>query len=114
MGIGARRRVRHIPALAAPAILHYPYRVWMLAGHCLGWVNSRIILTLLSYVVFTPVAVLLRFVKHDPMKRTFEPRLDTYRVVKDPRPAARNFGCCRSSLSWRGSADSLCLAKAPS
>ena len=77
-----------ILALAAPAILRYPYRVWMFAGHSLGWVNTRVILTILFYVVFTPVSVLMRFVKRDSMKRTFEPELDTYRLLKDPRPAS--------------------------
>ena len=76
------------PALTAPAVLRYPYRVWMLAGHCLGWLNTRIILTILFYVVFTPVSVVMRIIKRDSMRRSFEPELDTYRVVKDPRAAS--------------------------
>jgi multisubunit Na+/H+ antiporter MnhG subunit len=77
-----------ISALAAPAILSYPYWVWMFAGHCLGWVNTRVILSILFYVVFTPVSIVMRVVKRDSMRRTFEPELDTYRVLKDPRPAS--------------------------
>jgi hypothetical protein len=77
-----------LPALAAPAALKHPYRVWMLAGHCLGWVNTRIILTILFYVVFTPVSVMMRFLKRDTMNRTFDAGLDTYRIVKSARPAS--------------------------
>jgi len=77
-----------IAALAAPTILRYPYRLWMLAGHCLGWVNTRVILTLMFYVLFTPVSVVMRFIKRDAMRRSHEPELDTYRVIKSPRPAS--------------------------
>jgi len=31
-----------------PRILSYPYKVWMKLGHALGWINSRIILGLIS------------------------------------------------------------------
>ena len=43
-------------ALAAPASLRYPYSVWMLSGYCLGWVNTRVILTIMFYTVFTPIS----------------------------------------------------------
>ena len=74
------------PAVALQSALRYPYRVWMLAGHGLGWINTRIILTLLFYVVFTPVSLLMRLFHRDSMRRNFDPALDTYRVLKDPRP----------------------------
>lgn len=33
------------------------YRLWMAFAHALGWVNSRILLTVLYIVVLGPVAV---------------------------------------------------------
>src|SRR2546422_1934213 len=36
-----------IPALALPMALRYPYRLWMLGGYGLGWINTRVILMLL-------------------------------------------------------------------
>lgn len=77
-----------IPALAVPAQLRYPYKIWMFIGHCLGWVNTRIILTALFYIVFTPVSVVMRLMKRDTMNRSFEPELETYRVAKSPRPSS--------------------------
>jgi hypothetical protein len=77
-----------IPALALPAVLRYPYKIWMFIGHCLGWVNTRIILTALFYIVFTPVSIVMRLMKRDTMNRGFEPEMETYRVAKNPRPAS--------------------------
>jgi hypothetical protein len=77
-----------IAALAAPAALKQPFRVWMLAGHYMGWFNTRVILTMLFLIVFTPVSMLMRLIKRDSMRRSFEPELDTYRVPRNPRPAS--------------------------
>jgi Saxitoxin biosynthesis operon protein SxtJ len=45
------------------------HRVWMGLAGVLGYVNSRILLSLLYYGVFTPVGLVRRLVGHDPMKR---------------------------------------------
>ena len=74
-----------LPAFIVPASLRWPYRVWMGVGHVLGWVNTRIILGIMFYAVFTPVAVIMRLVGHDPMNRAFLSNVETYRVLRQPR-----------------------------
>lgn len=41
-------------------------------AHILGWVNTRIILTLVYFLVFTPVALIFKLIGKDPMNRRFE------------------------------------------
>ena len=77
-----------LSALVAPAGLRYPYRIWMLLGLGLGWVNTRIILSVAFYLVFTPVSIIMRLIKRDAMQRKFDPDADTYRVVRSPRAAS--------------------------
>jgi hypothetical protein len=72
-------------ALAFPWTLRYPFRGWMFLGHCLGWVNSRILMTLMFYAVFTPTAVFMRLINRDAMNRRFDRSATTYRVVRTPR-----------------------------
>jgi hypothetical protein len=74
-----------LAALVAPWSLRYPYRVWMFVGHCLGWVNSRILMTLMFYAVFTPAALLMRIAGRDAMSLRFNRSATTYRVVKTTR-----------------------------
>ena len=77
-----------LAALVLPWSLRYPYRAWMFVGHCLGWVNQRILMTLMFYVVFTPAALVMRMIGRDTMTRRLDPGATTYRVVKAPRPAS--------------------------
>jgi len=77
-----------LSALTFPRILRYPFRVWMLIGHCLGWLNQRILMTLMFYAVVTPAAIVMRVSGRDPLQRRFDPAATTYRVLKAPRPAS--------------------------
>ena len=75
-------------ALAWPGSLTQIYRLWMTVGEILGWINTRIILGVLFYLVFTPLGLYMRLRGKDPMRRTLEPEAKSYRVVRQPRPAA--------------------------
>jgi hypothetical protein len=77
-----------LPAIGWPRLLDQPYRVWTLLGHVLGWVNSRVILAFLFFLVFTPVSIVLRLSGRDSMRRSLDRKLDTYRVRKTFRPAS--------------------------
>ena len=46
--------------IAAPLILKPVYVIWMVFATILGWVMTRVILTLLFYVVCTPIGLILR------------------------------------------------------
>ena len=77
-----------IPALTLPRLLAPVYRCWMCIGHGLGWVNTRIILGILYYLLFTPAGLLMRHFGSSPMCRKPDPEADTYRILKDARPAS--------------------------
>ena len=77
-----------VPALVLPKTLESPYRGWMAVGQILGWINTRIILGLIFYGLVTPIGLIRRLFDKDPMGRNFRPDLDTYRVVRKPRPAS--------------------------
>jgi hypothetical protein len=77
-----------LPALLLPGSLRPAYRVWMALGDVLGWINTRIILGAIFYGMLTPIGVCLRLRGRDPLRRGIDPRLHTYRVVRQPRPAS--------------------------
>ena len=58
-----------VPGLVAPAVLGPVQRGWMRGAAALGEVNSRIILTLLFYLVIAPVGFVLRRFR-DPLDRS--------------------------------------------
>ena len=57
-----------ILAITKPYLLLYPYKAWMILGHILGWLNSRIILGLIFLIVLQPIALIMRIFGHDPLK----------------------------------------------
>ena len=75
-------------ALAWPRSLTRVYRVWMTVGEVLGWINTRLILGMLFYLLFTPMGWGMRLRGKDPMRRTLVPEAESYRVVRQPRPAS--------------------------
>jgi len=77
-----------IPALLLPRSLGPVYRVWMAIGYILGWINTRLILGVLFYGLFTPMGLVMRLWGKDAMRRKLEGATDSYRVVRQPRPSS--------------------------
>src|SRR5262249_13634605 len=77
-----------VTAILFPNGLVYIHRVWMPLGSILGRINSKIILSLLFYLIVTPARLLMTLAGSDPMNRTFDEKLDTYRVLRKPREAS--------------------------
>lgn len=67
--VAAISAVLIIAALVRPASLALIAKGWGLVGHALGWVNSRILLTLLFFVVLWPVGLVSRLFGSDPLDR---------------------------------------------
>lgn len=69
MVFGAIAIVLAFVAAVAPQWLDRPNRAWMYFARALGWVNSRILLTLLFVLVLTPYGVLQRLLGRDALGR---------------------------------------------
>jgi hypothetical protein len=72
-------------ALAHPASLHLLHRPWMRFAHIAQWVNTRIIMLLLFYVIILPIGLLLRLFGKDPMRRRMESAAQSYRIRAELR-----------------------------
>jgi hypothetical protein len=77
-----------LPALVFPKSLLWVHKGWMAVGHVMGWINTRIILGAVFYIIVTPIGILRSWMGKDPMGRKLRPDLDTYRIVRKPRPAS--------------------------
>ena len=64
--------------LLLPMVLRLPFRVWMAIGGVLGWVNTRILLTLIFFAIFTPVGSVMRIFGYDPLGRKADAASDSY------------------------------------
>jgi hypothetical protein len=74
--------------LTWPRSLTHVYRLWMRLGEGLGWINTRLILGVVFYLLFTPLGLYMRLRGKDPMRRTLAPEAESYRVVRQPRSSS--------------------------
>lgn len=69
-----------LPALLVPGALRPVYTTWMKIGHGIGWVNTRIILGVLFYVMVLPMGLIMRLFGNDPMARKRDKSASSYRI----------------------------------
>lgn len=69
--------------LAAPGLLRPFYVLWMRFALVLGWINTRLILGVLFYLVFTPIAIVLRLLRTDLLDVRIEKQRESYWKKKE-------------------------------
>lgn len=69
-----------------PQLLRPIHKGWMWVGHILGWINTRILLSIVFYAMVTPIGLVFRLMGKDTMRRAFAESSTTYRVIRSPRP----------------------------
>ena len=64
-----------------PNLLYFPYKLWMKLGYLLGWINSRVILVMVFFLVLLPMAIVMKLFGYDPLKtkKSFD---STYKIDK--------------------------------
>ncbi|MCC6196673.1 MAG: sxtJ, partial [Burkholderiales bacterium] len=72
-----------LSALAAfgPRLLAPVHRGWMVIGHALGWVNSRIVLTAIFFLMIMPIGLVLRLFGKNPIAREPDADATSYRIA---------------------------------
>jgi multisubunit Na+/H+ antiporter MnhG subunit len=70
-------------AFTFPIALKYPHWAWMKLAHALGWINTRILLTILFYLLVTPVALIRRLLGKAEGFHRWEKQVDSYRETEE-------------------------------
>jgi multisubunit Na+/H+ antiporter MnhG subunit len=78
-----------LTAFAVPQVLDAPNRLWMRFARGLGWINSRILLSILFYVVITPYGALQRLIGRDKLGQKWRAEkpawTDAPQHLRDPK-----------------------------
>lgn len=72
-------------ALVHPASLHLLHRPWMKFADIAGWINTRIIMIGLFYLLILPIGFVMRLFGYDPLQRKIDGNLSSYRNVREPQ-----------------------------
>jgi hypothetical protein len=68
-------------ALVLPQSLVLLYKPWMKFAVIAQWINTRIILLILYYLIILPIGLIRRLLGKDSMQRKFDPGATTYRTL---------------------------------
>ena len=67
-----------LTTIAIPVVLKPVYWIWMIFAIILGWFMTRVILSLLFYVIFTPIGLTLRFFGKQFLELRWEKSKESY------------------------------------
>lgn len=72
-----------IIGLVLPKVLLPLQKIWMALAVVLGFVMTRVLLTLVFALIVTPIGLALRLLRKDPLSKHPDSTLDTYWIEKD-------------------------------
>ena len=75
-----------ILAVVMPVLLKPIYIFWMKLASVLGWINTRLILFIIFYLVFTPMGLAIRLFGVDLLDRKIERKRQSYWKNKERIP----------------------------
>ena len=80
-----------LTGLLVPPLARRFHVFWMKVAAVLGYVNSRVLLTLMYYGVFTPYALVSRLARRDPLRRRGAKRESYWTERKATRQTKEQF-----------------------
>ncbi len=75
--------------LAVPILLKPIHKVWMTLAVLLGWLMTRVILSVLFFLVITPIGLLARLFRKDFLDLKFDKSTDSYWISKKEMKSER-------------------------
>ena len=78
-------------ALAAPAALRWLYIGLSVIGFPIGFVFSYIIVSIMFFVVITPIAILFKAIRRDALKLQFDPQATSYWIRRRPPDSVKRY-----------------------
>ncbi len=72
-------------AIVFPKIVKFIYIPWMTVATVIGWMMTRVILTILYYLVFTPASMVTKLLGKDLLDEKFNPEKKSYWIKRDKK-----------------------------
>ena len=65
--------------------------VWMSLAVILGYIMTRLLLSIIYYLVFTPVRLIFWIIQKDPLYRKQDPSAESYWLQRKSEPYEKQF-----------------------
>ena len=71
--------------LVLPVLLKPIHKIWMTLAIFIGWFMSRLILSVVFYLVLIPIGLSMRLLGKDLLNQKFDKSADTYWIKRDKK-----------------------------
>ena len=75
-----------LSGLLIPTILKPIYWLWLKFAAALAWFNTRLIMGLMFFLVFTPIGLVLRLLRIDLIKQRWDSKASSYWIPRSDDP----------------------------
>jgi hypothetical protein len=75
-----------LPGLLFPLALKPVYRLWLILAAGLAWFNTRLILSLTFFLIFTPLGIILKLLGKDLIKEKWDRQAASYWIERPDEP----------------------------
>lgn len=74
-----------IAAVFVPALLRPVHKWWTRLGQALGWFNTRLVLSVMFFLLVVPAGLVMRLLGRDKLALRFDPEAESYRISSRQR-----------------------------
>ncbi len=74
-----------------PAFMKVVFLGLSYAAFPIGFVVSHVVLAAVYYLVLTPIGLVMRLFRYDPMSRALEPDRSSYWIEREPQPDPKQY-----------------------
>ncbi len=75
-----------VNGLLFPRLLKPVYYLWMKLAAALAWFNTRLILGIVFFLIFTPIGLILRLLRVDLIKQRWDEKAKSYWIKRPEEP----------------------------
>ncbi len=80
-----------VAAGLAPSLLKWVHAPWMMGSFVLGWIVTRVLLTIVFFLVVTPIGLLQRLFGKRIIEVAFRPNTASYWQARTTRPMVEDY-----------------------
>ena len=74
-----------VVALLKPLLLGPVNRVWLKISDVLGWVNTRLVMGIIFFLLIVPIGLIVRLFNKDPLNNEWSAVAKSYRIITKVR-----------------------------
>jgi len=75
-------------AFIKPSLLNSFYKIWMNIGEFIGNIISKVIMMVLFYGMFTPIAFILKLLGKDLLRKKLDKNCSSYWIKREEQPGS--------------------------